>query len=300
MKQNYFERKCPACSKIITYKSVYAMRNSEKKGKKCKSCAVKEVITDEVRKKMSERVKGNKNPMFNMCGDKNPFYGKKHNEESKRKMHEGRDYSVYKTDEFRNKISELNKGSNNPMFGKKFYEVWTERYGEEIAEQKLNEYKSKQSNNNKGEKNSMYGKPSPSGSGNGWSGWYNGWFFRSLMELSYMINVIEKFNLEWKNAECDEYTIDYFDYEGNKKTYRADFLIANKYLVEIKPKNLWNSLLVNTKKLFAEEYCIKHNLIYKMREVPKLTKDEFYELYSSGKVKLTERYEKKFLEKWGR
>jgi len=51
----------------------------------------------------------------------------------------------------------------------------------------------------------MYGKPAPIGSGNGWSGWYKGWYFRSLLELSFMINVIERFKMSWQNAETKKH-----------------------------------------------------------------------------------------------
>ena len=56
-----------------------------------------------------------------------------------------------------------------------------------------------------GEKNAQYGKPAYGGSGNGWSGWYKEWYFRSIMELSFMINYIEKNNLKWKTAEHKQY-----------------------------------------------------------------------------------------------
>jgi hypothetical protein len=36
----------------------------------------------------------------------------------------------------------------------------------------------------------MYGKPSPQGSGNGWSGWYKGKYFRSIMELSFIVEYL--------------------------------------------------------------------------------------------------------------
>ena len=46
----------------------------------------------------------------------------------------------------------------------------------------------------------MYGRFSPRGSGNGWSGWYKEWYFRSLLELSYMINET-KFNMGyWRKS----------------------------------------------------------------------------------------------------
>ena len=82
----------------------------------------------------------------------------------------------------------------------------------------------------------MYGKPAPIGSGNGWSGWYKGWYFRSLLELSFMINVIERFNMPWISAENQTYKISYVDTNLKQRNYYADFIIDNKYIVECKPK----------------------------------------------------------------
>jgi hypothetical protein len=149
--------------------------------------------------------------------------------------------------------------------------------------------------NRSGEKNNMYGKPSPQGSGNGWSGWYKGWFFRSLKELSYMIYVIERFNLKWESAEKKKFKIDYIDYTGNKRTYHPDFLIENKYLVEIKPKCLWNSDNVKRKAEAAIEFCSKYNFKYKLTESPKLIKfTDIKQLVINKKVIFTDRYQEKF------
>jgi hypothetical protein len=186
------------------------MIKANKKNSKCKSCGLKEIMTDDVKKKMSERVKGENNPMFGKFGNLNPFFGKHHTEESKKKIVKDRDYSNYKTEEFRQKISKLTKGENNPMYGKSVYNVWVERYGKEIANKKMIEYKKKQSLINSGEKNSMYGKPAPINSGNGICGWYKDWFFRSLLELSYMIYVIERFNLEWLSIELIDFLAEYY------------------------------------------------------------------------------------------
>lgn len=90
--------------------------------------------------KMSELVKGEKNPM----------YGKHHTDETKRNLSHWaefeRDNSHYRTNEFRQKMSDLTKGTNNGMYGKKHTE----------------ESKQKMSINSKGkcvgEKNGMYGK----------------------------------------------------------------------------------------------------------------------------------------------
>jgi hypothetical protein len=268
------------------------MLNAEKKLSKCKSCGLKEIMTDDYKKKISERVKGDKNPMFGKFGDQNPFFGKKHSMESKKKMVEGRDYSVYKTDEFRQKMSEKNKGKNNAMFGKSVYDVWVEKYGLEVANKKLIDYKEKQSLLSRGEKNPMFGKPAPKNSGNGICGWYKGWFFRSLLELSYMIFVIERFNLSWESGEIEKYKIPY-NFDGINKNYFPDFVINEKYVIECKPKKLWKIKINEVKFKFAKDFCDKNNLIFKIKDVSKLKKIELFNLISNGDVILTNKWKDK-------
>lgn len=293
-----FTRKCPICDITISYSNKYGMLNANKKNSNCKSCGLKLTITDDRRERMRQRVLGENNPMYQKFGELNPFFNKHHTEESKQKMLENRDYSVYKTDEFKNKMRILASGENNPMFGKSVYDVWVEKYGTEIANVKLEQLKIKQSKNSSGENNPMFGKPSPNGSGNGWSGWYNGWFFRSIKELSYMINVIEKNNIEWVNAESNMFRINYIDYKGNNRTYTADFILNNKYLIEIKPKKLWYSDSVIRKKISAIKFCEENNLTYKLRDTPNLSSKKLKELYETKQIIFTDRYEKKFISKY--
>ena len=290
-----FIRNCPICNKEIQYSNKYNFRTAETKSSNCKSCGQKKSMTKERLQKMSERVKGENNPMYGKFGDKNPFFGKTHTEKSKRLISENRDMSVYKTDEFKEKMSIVTSGDKNGMFGRSVYDVWVSKYGEEIANKKLSELKEKQSRNSSGENNPMYGKPSPKGSGNGWSGWYKSWFFRSLKELTYMIKVIERFDLKWVDGECGEFSVDYYDYEGRKRTYRPDFIINDKYMVEIKPKKLWGSDGVKRKKVSAEKFCEENNLIYKLVDIDPVTNDEVCNLRLTGKILFTDRYEKKYV-----
>ena len=203
------------------------------------------------------------------------------------------------------KNSIANKGENNANYGGKYSHgwgntQWKEKFKGKTIEEIWGEEKGKQlrrhySETRKGENNNMYGKPSPAGSGNGWCGWYKNWFFRSLKELSYMIYVIERFNLKWETGENKKYKINYLDYAGNKRTYHPDFLIENKFLVEIKPKNLWNSDGVKRKQRAAIEFCKQNNFTYKLTEcVKQITFEEIKQLIEDKKLIFIERYKQKF------
>jgi hypothetical protein len=147
-----------------------------------------------------------------------------------------------------------------------------------------------------GDKNGMYGKPPPAGSGNGYSGWYRGLFFRSLHELNYIVSVLERFNIQYKSAESDKYRIKYKSYDASIKTYAPDYIISNKYLVEIKPKSLWGSKLVQLKAMAAIEFCNSNNLIYKLIDPGKMNNDKLKRLVENGDVVFMKRYEKKIKE----
>jgi len=143
----------------------------------------------------------------------------------------------------------------------------------------------------------MYGKPSPEKSGNGCSGWYKGWHFRSILELSYMINVIERFNLQWESGELKKHAIKYKDYKNNDRNYFPDFIINDKYVVEVKPKKLWNTPLVSCKTKYAKKYCKKNGLKYKITCCTKITQEELISLYKNKLIKLNNKKYLKVLKK---
>ena len=298
-----YEIKCKKCDKKTTYKSKIRYEkvlkyslclkcNFEKKMLiKLTSLEIQQYYSTKIRKcpecKKDIQYKNSgsylngiiKNTVCTSCsisGEKNPFYGKKHTKKSKEKI-----------------SNSVSKNPNKSMTGKTVYGQWLKKYGKEIADQKMLDLRTKQSKKLSGKNNPMFGKPSPLGSGNGWSGWYKGWFFRSLLELSYMINVIERFNLKWESAESKKYKITYKDNSGNLKNYFPDFIINNKYVVECKPTKMMNSENVQRKAKSAIKHCKKNGLIYKLTNVSKLTKDEIKKLYLNGLIKFTNRYEKK-------
>ena len=268
--------KCSNCNKYRKYKSYHSFKVAEhSKSQLCVTCngIINVRNNEETKKKISNSLKGK------FAGEKNPFYGKKHSEETKDKIRKNTN----------------TKGKNNPMYGKRVYDIWIEKFGKEEADKKHNEWIIIQSKNSSGENNPMYGKPSPQGSGNGWSGWYNGWFFRSLRELSYMINEIENKKYKWESGEQKKYKISYVDWDGKKRNYFSDFIVENKFMIECKPLNLQTSTSVLYKKQAAEIFCKKNNLEYILLEPKILSINEIKKLYKSKKIKFTERYEEKFL-----
>lgn len=261
-----FERECPTCKKIIHYKCKRSCEKAIKNGSECKPCCKQ--------------------------GKKNSFYGKKHKNESKIKM--ASDRSFMQTIEYKKKMSKVMTGRN---LGINIYDIWVQSYGKEEADIKLENLKKKRSLNAIGCKNPMYGKPSPHGSGNGWSGWYKDWYFRSIKELSYMINVIEKQKLSWRSAEITDYKIPYLDFNNQLRNYYADFIINEIKLVEIKPVRLHNTPLVMLKKQAAEKFCLKKGMTYELLDIKPVSYEELYILHRKKELVFLKKYEEKFLSK---
>lgn len=279
--KNNFTRNCPNCKTEISYKDKYYRDKVEKNNTVCKSCS--------------------------KIGEKNSFYGKKHTKtsinkrlktlESSEEWKKSVDFK--KSDEHRADLSRKMSGENNPAFNRGTLEkIWEEKYGKEEAAIRQKKWIDKISIKFSGKNNHMYGKPSPIGSGNGWSGWYKEWYFRSLRELSYMINEIDKKDLLWENGEQKKYKISYINWDGKRRNYFPDFVVDSKYMIECKPLNLQKSASVLCKKVAAEEFCKKNNLKYMLLEPEILSINEIKKLYINKQIKFIPRYEEKFLKKY--
>jgi hypothetical protein len=141
----------------------------------------------------------------------------------------------------------------------------------------------------------MYGKPSPQRSGNGWKGWYNGIFFRSILELSFLVNYVYRFKMKMESGEKAKYAIQYRDYKGVDRTYFPDYIINGKYMVEVKPKKLIKTSLIKAKTKAAIEFCKEHNLKYKIFEPLKIDKQIITTLYNNKEVVFSKKYEERFI-----
>ncbi len=226
-------------------------------------------------------------------GENNPFYGKTHSDETKEKIKK-RDMSYFSTEKYRQIMSAASSGERNGMYGKSVYQVWVAKHGQDQADKLMEEFKRKQRLNSSGEKNPMFGRPSPQGSGNGWSGWYQGWFFRSLKELSYVINVLEVAGDLWEGAESLGIKIPYTNQQGQSRNYMPDFLVNNNILVEVKPAKLRSSVTVRLKESAAREYVKIKNWEYMIVDPPVLRDEHIKELHDNKTIVFTQRYENKY------
>jgi len=267
-------RDCPTCGKKLTYVDKYAYRKALRKNSVCYKCRTQKLLVDpDYIEKLNKGVK--------------KFWNKYKDNPTKKKW----------SDEVKEKIRKNAKrlyGKDNASFGKSVYQWWLEKHGKKIADKKQKELNEKRSISSRGKNNPMYGKPSPVGSGNGWSGWYKGWYFRSLHELSYVINHIEKNGQRWVSAEQKKYSIPYISFNGKERTYYADFVIDGSILIECKPKKLHNSKIVQLKKKWALKFCYKNGLTYKIECPTLLTKNELKNLHDTKKIRFLPRYEEKY------
>lgn len=196
--------------------------------------------------------------------------------------------------------SENKSGEKNPNFGGTWHGIppsvlykgktYEEIYGKEKSYLMRKNLSDKFS----GKNNNMYGKPSPNGSGNGWSGWYKNIFFKSLLELSFLLNYVDRFNMKCESAEKKKYRMMYKDYYDEERNYFADFIINKKYMIEIKPEHLRNSFINKRKKESALIFCENNNLKYKIITPKKLKFDEIKKLINTEKIKFIDRYKEKY------
>jgi hypothetical protein len=213
-------------------------------------------------------------------------------------------YGKKKAKAIRDKLSKATEGKNNPMYGRTdqvhgLIRAAKERTGK-TNEQTYGKVKAalmrkKISKSMSGEGNPMYGRPAPRGSGVGWKGWYGNFFFRSLLELRFLLCFAKK---EIKSAEKQKYKILYYDYNGDKRNYFPDFIIK-KELIEIKHSN--GLLFDNTRRkiVAAKKYCKKHGLKFKIfteKTLPRLTVKQVKNLIDKKIVKFQKCYKIKFKE----
>jgi hypothetical protein len=215
-------------------------------------------------------------------------------------------FGAKRAKEIKEKIGVHSRGKNNPMYGKNYQcygavkrtrlFVKGKKFEEIYGKKKAKEMRDRLSNASRGKNNPMYGKPTPVGCGKGWKGWYKGYFFRSCLELSFIVNFLEPNNIPYKTAERDPFRIPYLDENKRRRTYTADFVVK-KYLIEVKPYEHLNKPINVIKRNAAIRWCRKNGYNYKTyteKDFESLTHEDMFKLYKNGFLKFLKPY-KKFL-----
>lgn len=263
-------RKCPKCNGNVIHKNKTEKIRSEKSGRQCRKCLG--LIYKEKFK-----------------GEGNPFFGKKHSEEVKMMIVE-RNKNMVHTDEWKLNAGKILNGYWENKERISSYEWWVRKFGEEIANQKIEDLKKRCSIATSGERNPMYGKPTPKKAGNGWSGWYKDFYFRSLRELQFFIEneeFIEPTHLDRRLS------VKYIGINGQKRTYSPDFILNKKTIIEIKPKKLWNTRENKLKFDAMKNFCEQNKLEFKVLDV-KIDGEMLKEKYLKGEIKLDKKCDEKF------
>ncbi|MDF2534860.1 MAG: hypothetical protein K0R18_1019 [Bacillales bacterium] len=281
-----FKRDCPNCQKEILYKIEKNFTRAITNNTFCVKCSKsKQINTMKTRKVETHFIRNCPKCSIEIRHtSKRSFEGAKYYEKFCKKC----------AVQFKamSKLIEKSSGKNNSMFGKSFYDIWVEKFGEDEARQKESNRRRKISNATSGENNPMYGRPSPVGSGNGWSGYYKGVYFRSIIELSFLKYLIDS-NVRYENGEKKKHKIEY-NLNGKILNYFPDYYLldSNEY-VEIKPKKL-----LSTKKNAAKfdsaikKFGDKFKVLTE-EDVSLLQIEEMYELYMKKEVVFIERYNEK-------
>lgn len=165
------------------------------------------------------------------------FVGGKHSKKHILASIEGRKLSTkkrgyYHSKETKEKLSEAKLGKKNPMFGKVAWNRGLLGIAYPLFGVK------RPGSGMKGKDNPQYGKsPSPF-AGRGISGHFNGKYFRSSLELLYLIYWYVN-DVEIITAETKRFRVEYIGTDENKHTYTPDFYLCEQnILVELKPEKL--------------------------------------------------------------
>jgi len=178
-------------------------------------------------------------------------------------------------------MSKATKGKPGPLKGQTFDEFYKDN--PEYAE------KRKKMCSQPGKLNPMYGKVAKNSDGRGYNGWYKNFFFRSLLELSF-IKYCEKNNI--KIACAEHISIPYLE----NSTYHPDFIINNDTIIELKPLRLQNNEINKNKNFACIYWCEINNYKYKVLselDFEQIKPIEFIKMIKDNEIKLTKRTEER-------
>lgn len=253
-----FNRNCPECDVVIVYKTTWTRSGAIKKNSLCRSCVMK--------------------------GSRNPFAGHKHSAQTKQILR-AVDKSYTKTEKFSNAVKQSMIDINTAV---DLMAIWTEKYGAVEAVIREQKRRNKLSISSSGENNPMFGKLAPFQAGVGIKGWYRDIFFRSLRELSFMLQ-LDRDGRIWRTAESSDFRVEYINYVGNRATYVADFIVDDRIIIECKPLYLQRTFTVMAKSAAMQAFCAEKGLEYQIVDPILISLDELFMLTQDNVVRLTDK-----------
>jgi hypothetical protein len=164
-----------------------------------------------------------------------------------------------------------NKGNSNGRYGKKLVDLWNAKYDIEAVAEKVSALKNQLTIHgfHAGELNPMYGKAPPQNAGRSYKGWYKDIFFRSTLELSFLIKFEELWHRLPTSADSSKFRVKYVDSLGKCRTYIPDFVDEDTNTIfELKCDRFVNYGCNPLKHKAANEYFI--GLGYKFQIVSEI------------------------------
>lgn len=115
----------------------------------------------------------------------------------------------------------------------------------------------------------------------GFSGTYNSLFFRSTLELSFLI---EHTNEKIESGENSKWRVEYI---LNEKAhyYYPDYVIENR-MIEIKPLYARKGEVFNLKVEAARKFCENNGMIFELQDPSPISKDKLLEMHNSKIIHL--------------
>lgn len=192
-----------------------------------------------------------------------------------------------------------NKGNKNGRYGKSIKQISINKYGLDIGFQKYKQWSQKLSEHGfqSGELNPSFGKSPPLNSGISYKGWYKEIFFRSTLELCFLLKYEIENGYLPTIADDKKYRISYIDGYGKLRTYVPDFIdLSSKIIFELKCEifvlNEINILKANAAKQKFEKEGFGYKIITE-KDVDNFNCDNFLSklkhLHNTEVIRLTDK-----------